>query len=246
MLDNDWDMAESPLVPGHEVVGTIAAGRREHVQTPRTRAAGRPGLACGLLHDVPVLHGRRPQPLCCESQGTIVGRHGGFADRVRAQAASVVPLPDGIDMASAGPLFCGGITVFTPLVAVRRQADRQGRGDRHRRAGPHGTAVPQRLGLRGDGLYLERSQEGRGPGNGRPSRHQLARSRADRGGGRTVRPHPVDGQRQARLERLLGALDAQGSFALRRRDPRAAGSRGLSPDHGATIRFGLARSEAPR
>jgi uncharacterized zinc-type alcohol dehydrogenase-like protein len=28
----------------------------------------------------------------------------------------VIPLPEGVDAASAGPLFCGGITVFNPLV----------------------------------------------------------------------------------------------------------------------------------
>ena len=48
-------------------------------------------------------------------KGTIVGRHGGFADKVRADASAVIPLPEGMDIASAGPLFCGGITVFNPL-----------------------------------------------------------------------------------------------------------------------------------
>ena len=43
-------------------------------------------------------------------------RHGGFADKVRAQAASVVRLPDGIASELAGPLFCGGVTVFNPLL----------------------------------------------------------------------------------------------------------------------------------
>ena len=54
--------------------------------------------------------------MCAHAEGTIVNRHGGFADKVRAHAASVVALPDNMDMRSAGPLFCGGITVFNPLV----------------------------------------------------------------------------------------------------------------------------------
>jgi uncharacterized zinc-type alcohol dehydrogenase-like protein len=54
--------------------------------------------------------------LCADAQGTIMGRHGGFADKVRADAASVVPLPATIDAVTAGPLFCAGITVFNPLV----------------------------------------------------------------------------------------------------------------------------------
>ena len=45
-----------------------------------------------------------------------MGHHGAFADKVRADATSAVPIPDGIDLQSAGPLFCGGITVFNPLV----------------------------------------------------------------------------------------------------------------------------------
>jgi len=54
--------------------------------------------------------------LCATPEATILGRHGGFADRVRAHAPSVVPLPDNLDLKSAGPLFCGGITVFNPLL----------------------------------------------------------------------------------------------------------------------------------
>jgi uncharacterized zinc-type alcohol dehydrogenase-like protein len=54
--------------------------------------------------------------MCYDRQDTIVGRHGGFAERVRAQAAAVIKLPDGLDPVSAGPLFCGGITVFNPLL----------------------------------------------------------------------------------------------------------------------------------
>jgi len=53
--------------------------------------------------------------LCGNAKGIIIGRHGGFADKVRVQAASAVPLPDNLDIASAGPLFCGGVTVFTPI-----------------------------------------------------------------------------------------------------------------------------------
>ena len=56
------------------------------------------------------------QNLCADAQATIVGHHGGFAEQVRAAANSVIPIPAGIELESAGPLFCGGITVFNPLV----------------------------------------------------------------------------------------------------------------------------------
>jgi uncharacterized zinc-type alcohol dehydrogenase-like protein len=101
-------------VPGHEVIGRVAdvGPGVEHV-----RAGERVGLgwhAGYCMHCDPCVSG--DHNLCSQAQPTIVGHHGGFADRVRAAAASVVPLPEGIDIARAGPLFCGGITVFDPLI----------------------------------------------------------------------------------------------------------------------------------
>jgi uncharacterized zinc-type alcohol dehydrogenase-like protein len=65
--------------------------------------------------------------LCGSGEGTIVGRHGGFADRVRAHWAWAIKLPDSLPAASAGPLFCGGITVFSPIVEFHvRPTDRVG------------------------------------------------------------------------------------------------------------------------
>ena len=65
--------------------------------------------------------------LCPHVESTIVGRHGGFANKVRAQAAWVLPLPADLDLATAGPLFCGGITVFNPIIQTRiRPTDRVG------------------------------------------------------------------------------------------------------------------------
>jgi uncharacterized zinc-type alcohol dehydrogenase-like protein len=54
--------------------------------------------------------------MCNTLEQTIVGRHGGFATRVRCHWIWATPLPAGIDPAKAGPLFCGGVTVFNPLL----------------------------------------------------------------------------------------------------------------------------------
>ena len=70
---------------------------------------------------------RGDQNLCPNGEDTIIGRPGGFADRVRAHCAWAVPIPDGVDAAKAGPLFCGGITVFNPIVQCGvRPTDRVG------------------------------------------------------------------------------------------------------------------------
>lgn len=114
MIDNNWGNAEFPLVPGHEVVGRVAevGGGVTKLKVGQAVGLGWHAGYCGDCHCCQ----SGDQNLCVEAQGTIVGHHGGFADKVRAHAASVVAIPDGIDLASAGPLFCGGITVFNPLV----------------------------------------------------------------------------------------------------------------------------------
>jgi uncharacterized zinc-type alcohol dehydrogenase-like protein len=114
MIDNDWGIAEFPLVPGHEVIGTVAAVGRD-VNGLQTGQRVGLGWHAGYCMTCPSCMSG-DHNLCAQAEGTIVRRHGGFADKVRARAASVLALPDGLDAAGAGPLFCGGITVFNPLV----------------------------------------------------------------------------------------------------------------------------------
>ena len=47
---------------------------------------------------------------------TIVGRQGGLASHVKAHQDLTIVLPKGMHPAVAGPLFCGGITVFALLL----------------------------------------------------------------------------------------------------------------------------------
>ncbi|NBD31736.1 MAG: zinc-binding dehydrogenase, partial [Cyanobacteria bacterium] len=62
-----------------------------------------------------------------DSEQTIVGRYGGFADKVRAHQNWVFRLPEGLNPETAGPLFCGGITVFNPIVQLNiKGSDRVG------------------------------------------------------------------------------------------------------------------------
>ncbi|MFT5118189.1 MAG: putative zinc-type alcohol dehydrogenase-like protein [Kiritimatiellia bacterium] len=114
MIDNEWGMSRYPLVPGHEVAGTIAAIGK-NVSTFSIGQSVGLGWHSGYCNTCPSCDSG-DQNLCATAQPTIIGRHGGFADKVRAQANSVVAIPEGIDLESAGPLFCGGVTVFNPLV----------------------------------------------------------------------------------------------------------------------------------
>jgi len=114
MLHNEWEITQYPFVPGHEIVGTISAkGNSVHnFQLGQRVGLGWHSGYCMTCYNC--LSG--DHNLCAQSESTIVNRHGGFADKVRAHSASVVALPDNIDVQSAGPLFCAGITIFNPLL----------------------------------------------------------------------------------------------------------------------------------
>ena len=113
MLNNEWGITQFPFVPGHEVVGVISqvGASVQHLKVGQRVGIGWHAGYCLTCHSC--MQGEHN--LCKNSTGIIVGRHGGFADKVHVQAASAIPLPDNLDIATAGPLFCGGITVFTPM-----------------------------------------------------------------------------------------------------------------------------------
>lgn len=114
MLNNEWGMTSYPFVPGHEIIGSIAAKGEKVTNLHLGQQVGLGWHAGYCMNCRACMSG--DHNLCPQAVQTIVGRHGGFADKVRANAASVIPLPENIDASSAGPLFCGGITVFNPLL----------------------------------------------------------------------------------------------------------------------------------
>ena len=114
MLNNDWGMTQFPFVPGHEVIGIVEKLGPQAKGLEMGQRVGVGWHAGSCMTCEWCLSG--DHNLCAAGQGTIVGRHGGFADRIRVDATWAIPLPEGIDPESAGPLFCGGITVFNPIV----------------------------------------------------------------------------------------------------------------------------------
>jgi len=125
MLDNEWQLTQYPFVPGHEVVGTIAALGDAVTKLQVGQRVGLGWYAQSCMTCEWCMSG--DHNLCLTAEGTIVGRHGGFADKVRAHQGWVVPLPESLNPMTAGPLFCGGITVFNPLVQLEiKPTDRVG------------------------------------------------------------------------------------------------------------------------
>ncbi len=114
MLNNDWRGSRYPLVPGHEVVGRVIArgSQVKHLQIGQIVGVGWTASSCNTCDECTSGN----HNLCDSAVGMIMGRHGGFADKVRAQATWAIPIPEGVDLKAVGPMFCGGITVFNPIL----------------------------------------------------------------------------------------------------------------------------------
>jgi alcohol/geraniol dehydrogenase (NADP+) len=114
MINNDWGMTAYPIVPGHEIIGeVVAAGNAvKNVKVGDKVGVGWFSGSCMSCHEC--MDGSHH--LCSSAEFTIGGRHGGFADHVRSHWSWAIPLPEGIDLDKAGPLLCGGITVFNPII----------------------------------------------------------------------------------------------------------------------------------
>jgi uncharacterized zinc-type alcohol dehydrogenase-like protein len=113
LISNDWGISQYPFIPGHEIIGTIAAVGSE-VQTLKIGqrvGAGWQSNSCGLCEWC----SQGLENLCQASEATCVRRHGGYADKVRVNARFAIPIPDAIDSEHAAPLLCGGITVYNPM-----------------------------------------------------------------------------------------------------------------------------------
>jgi alcohol/geraniol dehydrogenase (NADP+) len=124
VLNNDWGISQYPAILGHEIVGRVTA---VGPNAKRVQVGQRVGVGWNSgsdMHCHQCLSGNHH--LCPQVQATIIGHRGGFATHVRAHWAWTFALPENLDSAEAGPLLCGGITVFAPLAMYAKPTDRVG------------------------------------------------------------------------------------------------------------------------
>jgi len=115
MLDNEWGMSRYPLVPGHEVVGQISeiGDQVDKLAVGDQVGVGWYASSCGSCGYC----AQKEQHLCASTKPTIAGRHGGFAEKISCHQDWAIKIPKKLNLDKAGPLFCGGITVFYPILA---------------------------------------------------------------------------------------------------------------------------------
>jgi uncharacterized zinc-type alcohol dehydrogenase-like protein len=119
---NDWGEAMFPIVPGHEIVGRVTA---VGPAVTRFRVGDVAGVGC-------MVDSCRECSSCaddlepyCErgatwtyngrEQGSDVRTFGGYSDQIVVRERFVLNVPATMDLKAVAPLFCAGITTYSPL-----------------------------------------------------------------------------------------------------------------------------------
>ena len=120
-VNGDWRPQPYPLVPGHEIVGTVA----EIGPEVTGHAVGdRVGVGCMVNSCGQCTNCRNGDEQYCaegmvptyggaDRDGTIT--QGGYSTHVVVDAGFVLSVPASLDLAAAAPLLCAGITTYSPL-----------------------------------------------------------------------------------------------------------------------------------
>ena len=121
-VKNDFGGAMYPIVPGHEIVGRVAA-IGNHVTKFKIGDLAAVGCivdTCRTFHYC--VEGY--EQFCVEgitfsfnSVDKTYGGHtfGGFSESIVTDEKYVLSVPESLDLAAAAPLLCAGITVYSPL-----------------------------------------------------------------------------------------------------------------------------------
>ncbi|ADP70329.1 Alcohol dehydrogenase GroES domain protein [Rhodomicrobium vannielii ATCC 17100] len=118
----EWRKETYPLVPGHEIVGRIAAIGSE---VTKFKVGDIGGVGCMVAscrvcencivdREQNCLNG---VTLTYASSDKVSGgqTYGGYSERVVVDQHFVIRMPPGADLAAMTPLLCAGITTFSPL-----------------------------------------------------------------------------------------------------------------------------------
>ncbi|PBP21413.1 GroES-like protein [Diplocarpon rosae] len=121
-LRSGWGATMYPCCVGHEIAGTaVRVGKNvKHVKQGDRVGIGAQSGSCLDCEECI----ENNEPYCVKGQiGTYNGKYpdgsksyGGYADYARAPGHFVIKIPDGLSLAEAAPMLCGGVTVWSPLV----------------------------------------------------------------------------------------------------------------------------------
>ena len=113
LIDNDWGLSQYPFIPGHEIIGTVAAIGElvQGVAVGERVGVGWQADSCGHCEWCR----KGEENLCAKAQPTCVHRNGGYASAIRVNGRFAFKIPEPLPSEETAPLLCGGITVYSPM-----------------------------------------------------------------------------------------------------------------------------------
>ena len=118
---NEWGEALFPLVPGHEIAGTIAS---VGASVTKFAVGDRAGVGCFVDSCRECENCRKGEEQHCLNKTIWTyntrdkdGRptYGGYSQQIVVDENYALRLPDSIGLDAAAPLMCAGITMYSPL-----------------------------------------------------------------------------------------------------------------------------------
>ncbi len=124
LVDGELPDPRLPVIPGHEIVGTVAALGSGVTGLAVGNRVGVPwlGLTCGTCPSC--RKGR--ENLCDRPLFTGYTRDGGYAQFAVADLRYVFPIPEGYDDIAAAPLLCAGLIGYRAYRMTGEGAERLG------------------------------------------------------------------------------------------------------------------------
>lgn len=119
---NDWKGTKYPIVPGHEIVGRVT---KVGAHVSKFKVGDLAAIGCIVDSCRECDYCKEGEEQFCENGNTIVfgspdkhlGGHtfGGFSETIVADENYALHVPEKLDLPSAAPILCAGITVYSPL-----------------------------------------------------------------------------------------------------------------------------------
>lgn len=114
IVDGELTQAKLPLVPGHEIVGTVAQLGDNVIRFKVGDRIGVPWLGWTCGECAYCKNGQ--ENLCDEAKFTGYTLDGGYAEYTVADQRFCFPIPDSYSDAEAAPLLCAGLIGYRSLV----------------------------------------------------------------------------------------------------------------------------------
>ena len=120
-VNNEWGGSTYPMVPGHEIVGTVS---KMGSKVTKYKMGDRVGVGCFVDSCRTCAPCKKELEQFCtngmvttyngvEKDGTPT--QGGYSSKIVVDENYVLKIPDNLSLDSAAPLLCAGITLYSPL-----------------------------------------------------------------------------------------------------------------------------------